>query len=63
MEKIKALDDTIQAGYKNAYIRYIDRLYKVQVGAFGKKENADKVVKDLKEKGYSAFIVKDEIKA
>ena len=63
LEKIKALDDTIQAGYKNAYIRYIDRLYKVQVGAFGKKENADKVVKDLKEKGYSAFIVKDEIKA
>ena len=34
-----------------------DVLYKVQVGAFSKKENADKLVADLKAKGFPAFIV------
>lgn len=53
---IRALDDSINAGYKNAYIRLIDNLYKVQVGAFSKRENAEKVVKDLKEKGFNSFI-------
>ena len=31
-------------------------LYKVQVGAFSKRENAEKLLNELKSKGYSAFI-------
>ena len=54
--KIRSLNDTINAGYKNAYIRIIDGLYKVQIGAFSKKENADRVVADLKSKGFTSFI-------
>lgn len=34
-----------------------DKLYRVQVGAFRKKENAEKLLAELKEKGYSCFIV------
>ncbi|MEG0693404.1 MAG: N-acetylmuramoyl-L-alanine amidase [Oscillospiraceae bacterium] len=33
------------------------RLYRVQVGAYKNEENANKVVAELKEKGYSAFVV------
>lgn len=33
-----------------------DFLYKVQCGAFKKRENAEKLVRDLKEKGFDAFI-------
>ncbi len=33
------------------------KLYRVQVGAFAVKENADKLAKELKEKGYSTYIV------
>lgn len=33
------------------------KLYRVQVGAFAIKENADKLAKELKEKGYSTYIV------
>lgn len=54
--KIRVLEDTIGAGYKSAYVRYINNYYKVQVSAFSKKENAEKVVADLKAKGYNAFI-------
>lgn len=54
--KIHALPDTIGAGYRSAYVRYINGFYKVQVSAFSKKENAEKVVSDLKAKGYNAFI-------
>jgi N-acetylmuramoyl-L-alanine amidase len=32
------------------------KLYRVQVGAFSNKTNADNLVKELKSKGYSAFI-------
>ncbi len=32
-------------------------LYKVQVGAFGVKENADKLLKELQSKGYDGFVV------
>lgn len=32
------------------------KLYKVQVGAFSKRENAEKLLNELKSKGYSAFI-------
>ena len=54
--EISKLTDTINAGYKNAYIRLMNGLYKVQVGAFSQKKNAEKVVKDLKAKGYDSFI-------
>lgn len=33
-------------------------LYKVQVGAFSTKENAEKLVKEMKDRGYNAIIVK-----
>jgi N-acetylmuramoyl-L-alanine amidase len=35
-----------------------DTLYKVQVGAFGSKSNAEKLVAELKKKGYPAIITK-----
>lgn len=53
---IRTVDDTINAGYRNAYVRLIDGYYKVQVGAFSVKANADRVLNDLKGKGYNAFI-------
>jgi N-acetylmuramoyl-L-alanine amidase len=34
-------------------------LYKVQVGAFGEKANADKFAAELKKKGYSTYIVQE----
>ena len=34
-----------------------DTLYKVQVGAFSKKENAEKYAKELKAKGYDTYVV------
>lgn len=34
-----------------------DKLYRVQVGAYRYKENAEKLVAELREKGYSGFIV------
>ncbi len=34
-----------------------DTFYRVQVGAFSKKENADKQLEKLKKEGYDAFIV------
>lgn len=56
LAKIKALPDTINAGYKNAYVRKVGSYWKVQVGAFSVKANATRVVNDLKGKGYNAFI-------
>lgn len=56
LAKIKALPDTINAGYKNAYVRKVGGYWKVQVGAFSVKANATRVVNDLKSKGYNAFI-------
>ena len=37
-----------------------NKLYRVQVGAFRNKANAENMVKDLKSKGYDAFIVEVE---
>lgn len=39
-----------------------DELYRVQTGAFSKKENAKKLAKELKDKGYSTFVTKDNKK-
>ena len=55
-KRIQCLDDTIGAGYKNSYVRLINGLYKVQVGAFSVRQNADKVVMDLRSKGFNPFI-------
>ena len=35
-------------------------LYKVQVGAFAQRENAERLANELKKKGYSTYIVKEE---
>lgn len=56
LAKIKGLPDTINVGYKNAYVRKVGSYWKVQVGAFSVKANATRVVNDLKGKGYNAFI-------
>ena len=56
LAKIKALPDTINVGYKNAYVRKVGSYWKVQVGAFSVKANATRVINDLKGKGYNAFI-------
>ena len=56
VDRIKRLEDTIGAGYKNAYCKLINGLYKCQVGVFSKKAHAQKVVDDLRAKGYNAFI-------
>lgn len=34
-----------------------DKIYRVQVGAFKSKSNAEKLVNELKQKGYNSFIV------
>jgi N-acetylmuramoyl-L-alanine amidase len=36
-----------------------DKLYKVQVGAFSEKANADKLAAELKKKGYPTYIVQE----
>lgn len=51
---------TLDAGW-DRFIKMIEqklknRLYKVQVGAFANKANADKLCNELKSKGYSAFV-------
>lgn len=51
---------TLDAGW-DRFIGMIEqklknRLYKVQVGAFANKANADRLCNELKSKGYSAFV-------
>lgn len=45
------------AGLKKKPEQSSDVLYRVQVGAFSKKSNAESLVKSLKNDGYDAFIV------
>ena len=56
LERVQALGND----YKGAYINKDGMYYKVQVGYFGVKANADRMVADLKTKGFSAF-AKEEI--
>ena len=58
-DQIRALDDTIGAGYKNAYVRQVAGLWKVQIGAYSVKANAERVKNDLKNKGLNAFVTTD----
>lgn len=55
-DKIRAMNDTIGAGYAKAYVRQIDGIYKVQVGAFSKRENAERVQDDLTARGFSCYV-------
>lgn len=43
--------------YREKMSCYCDRLYRVQVGAFRNRENAEKLVEKLLEKNYPAFII------
>lgn len=43
-------------GVKDATLLNTGKLYKVQVGAFSQISNANKLVNELKEKGYNAYI-------
>ena len=59
-DEIRALPDTINAGYKDAYVRKIGKYHKVQVGAFSKHENAMRVLDDLRARGFEAFITTEQ---
>lgn len=52
----------LAAAYAAAILEYLGPepavIYRVQVGAFSKKENAEKLLAELKAKGYNPFITK-----
>ena len=54
-ERWEELKDKITLKNENENI-----LYRVQVGAFKNKENAENYLKQLNEKGFNGFIVKEE---
>lgn len=56
LTKVKALGGV----YEGAYINKEDGYYKVQVGYFGVKSNADRMVSELKSKGFGAFITEEK---
>ena len=51
---------TLDAGWdrfiKMIEAKMVNKLHKVQIGAFSNRENAEKLCNELKAKGYSAFI-------
>ncbi|ADU30378.1 N-acetylmuramoyl-L-alanine amidase [Evansella cellulosilytica] len=65
--------DKIAQGHVNGFVKLFNlkkkpspkpsksngELYKVQVGAFANKSNADRLAAELKSKGYSTYIVKE----
>lgn len=55
LEKVKSLGDV----YEEAYINKDEVYYKVQVGYFENKSNAERMVTDLKNKGFEAFITEE----
>lgn len=55
----KAILEYLGITYKEPVKNTKSELYRVQVGAFSVKANADKLVEELKVKGYNPFIVKD----
>lgn len=52
----KAILEYLGIAYKSSTAS-ADKLYRVQVGAFRNKANAEKLLAELREKGYSGFIV------
>ena len=58
--KFKYIADTVNARLKNnGATANNSKLWRVQVGAFSKKENAERLAKELKAKGYET-IIKEE---
>lgn len=49
-EKIK------KTGHTDVFVKLLNGLYKVQVGAYSQKSNAEATVKKLKAAGISCFI-------
>lgn len=45
-----------KTGHTDVFVRLLNGLYKVQVGAYTKKENAEATVKRLKAAGIVCFI-------
>ena len=60
-----AKQEKIGQAYAKGILKYLgvtpkendDKLYRVQVGAYREKENAEKLASELKGKGYNAYIV------
>ena len=53
----KAILEYLGISYDGQTEATTDKLYRVQVGAYRYKENAEKLLAELREKGYSGFIV------
>lgn len=53
----KAILEYLGITYKTAVTQTNGKIYRVQVGAFSVKANAEKLKKELMNKGYNAFIV------
>ena len=51
-----ALQKKIQKAGFSAIIKKVGLLYKVQVGAYSQKKNADEMLVKLKAKGFNGFI-------
>lgn len=49
----KVADDVVETATGNT-----DSIYRVQVGAFTNKANADRMVKDLESKGFKGYVIK-----
>ena len=59
----KAITEYFGKSYKSsAPKKKDDELYRVQTGAFNKKENAKQLAKELKDKGYPTFVTEDNKK-
>lgn len=62
IENTKLIGETIARGICNHYgVTFVEEpqfLYKVQVGAFGVKDNADKMLAKLRASGFDGFIIK-----
>jgi len=56
LKVIRKLKSNIGINYGKAYIRRVNDLYKVQVGAFSKKQNAINVRAELESLGFHSFI-------
>ena len=62
-ENFQAIADAIANGVIDTIGVQCDnnqRLYRVQVGAFRIRENADRLLNELKSRGYQAFIVMED---
>ncbi len=56
-ETVRALCELLEVPYTPVQTESPQRLYRVQVGAYAKRENADKMAAKLKAAGYDAIIV------